>query len=36
VRMPDIGVYTNEKYEVVEVIEHVPKLKQSRIPRTAI
>lgn len=32
VRMPDIGVYTNDKYEVLEVIEHVPKLKQARIP----
>lgn len=32
VRMPDIGVYTNDKYEVVEVIKHVSKLKQSRIP----
>lgn len=32
VRIPEIGVYTNEKYEVVEVIEHIPKLKQSRIP----
>jgi hypothetical protein len=36
VRMPDVGVYTNEKYEVVEVIEHVPKLKQSRIPKSTL
>lgn len=36
VRMPDVGVYTNEKYEVIEVIEHVPKLKQLHIPKSTI
>lgn len=36
VKMPDIGVYTNEKYEVVEVLDHIPKLKQTRISTNPI
>lgn len=35
VRLADVGVYTNEKYEVVEVLEHIPKPKQMRIPKNS-
>jgi hypothetical protein len=28
---PDSGIYTNEKYEVVEVLKHTPRLDQSRM-----
>jgi hypothetical protein len=31
VRLPDIGVYTNERYEIIEVLEHIPKLRQTKI-----
>lgn len=30
-RLPDIGIYTNEKYEVIEVIQHIPRPKQTII-----
>jgi len=36
VRVPDVGVYTNERYEIVEVLKHIPKLKQSRIKTKTI
>jgi hypothetical protein len=28
VKQPDTGIFTNNKYRVVEVIEHIPKVKQ--------
>lgn len=30
-RHPDTGIYTNSGYEIIEVIRHIPKLKQSSI-----
>jgi hypothetical protein len=30
-RAPDIGVYINEEYEVVEVLQHLPKDRQSSL-----
>ena len=27
---PDTGIYVNEQYEVVEVFEHIPRMKQQR------
>jgi len=30
-RAPDIGVYINEEYEVVEVLQHIPKARQAAL-----
>lgn len=35
-RIPDIGIYTNDKYEIIEVLEHIPKLKQTDIDLKSI
>lgn len=34
-RAPDTGIYINERYEVVEVLEHVPRARQTRLPRSS-
>lgn len=31
VQNPDTGIFVNEKYEVVEVIEHIPRMRQTRL-----
>lgn len=36
VRDPDIGIFTNERYEIVEVLNHIPRLKQTEINITNI
>jgi hypothetical protein len=33
-RIPDVGIYTNDKYEIIEVLEHIPKLKQTAIDQS--
>lgn len=30
-RRPDTGIYVNVRYEVVEVLRHVPRLRQSQV-----
>lgn len=32
-RDPIIGIYSNEGYEVIEVFEHIPRLRQSEFPK---
>lgn len=31
-RMPDVGVFVNEGYEVVEVLRHLPRPRQTHLP----
>jgi hypothetical protein len=32
-RLPDVGIFVNEGYEVVEVLRHLPRAKQPPLPR---
>lgn len=31
VRDEDVGIFTNSRYEVIEVIQHIPRMKQANI-----
>ena len=30
-RDEDIGIFTNVRYEIIEVIQHIPRMKQTNI-----
>lgn len=30
-RLPDVGIFVNQSFEVVEVLEHIPRPRQSRL-----